>query len=329
MLLALADRALATPELRADLESTSGEGEERRRHAGQMKSEMAAWETRRKKLDEARLRCKSAAETKANKQAYSTEHREHDLRVAFLNVGRIRLWHQTIALTTQVNLRAQQARRAPRHEPLGVDLDGRVYYALAPRIVDEDGRPPIGWASGLLVWGAGVPSKPGADSEDELPSHAERWSHFGKSPLVRQLIKWLDWRLKKTLASMKAPKVSNPARSPLATPNKAAANSSKITNYLKPSDGTLFRQLNNVLLPGRDEASKRSSSEEDGESSASSDLTPPPVALADEIRQTLAPAGYTPSRHTIEEAGRELIRRLKEVAEWLEVLEWKGMGEVH
>lgn len=28
------------------------------------------------------------------------------------------------------------------------------------------------------------------------------------------------------------------------------------------------------------------------------------------------------------EEGKELVRKITEVAEWLEVLEWKGMGEV-
>lgn len=68
MLLALADRTLSTAKVRAEIDSTSGEGEERRRHANGTKKEFTAWEARKKKLAEARVRCKSAAETKANKE---------------------------------------------------------------------------------------------------------------------------------------------------------------------------------------------------------------------------------------------------------------------
>ena len=68
MLLAFAERTLSTAKLRADIESTSGESEERRRHASALKRENTAWEGARKKLTEARVRCNSAAETKANKE---------------------------------------------------------------------------------------------------------------------------------------------------------------------------------------------------------------------------------------------------------------------
>jgi hypothetical protein len=68
MLLALAERSLSARSIRADLDSTSGENEERRRHASGVKKETTAWEGRKKKLAEARVRCKSAAETKVNKE---------------------------------------------------------------------------------------------------------------------------------------------------------------------------------------------------------------------------------------------------------------------
>jgi hypothetical protein len=48
----------------------------------------------------------------------------------------------------------------------------------------------------------------------------------------------------------------------------------------------------------------------------------------DDLLQYLAPEGYKPSVELIEENGKELARKLAEVAEWLEVLESKGMGEV-
>ena len=71
MLLAVAERTLQTQKMRADIDSTSGEAEERRRHANGHKKETTAWEARKKSLAEAKVRCKSAAETKANKELVS------------------------------------------------------------------------------------------------------------------------------------------------------------------------------------------------------------------------------------------------------------------
>lgn len=71
MLLAFAERTLVTPKLRAELDSTSGEFEERRRrrrHASATKKLFTHWEAKKKKLAEARVQCKTAAETKANKE---------------------------------------------------------------------------------------------------------------------------------------------------------------------------------------------------------------------------------------------------------------------
>jgi hypothetical protein len=67
----------------------------------------------------------------------------------------------------------------------------------------------------------------------------------------------------------------------------------------------------------------RASSEDDSMSDLS-DLS----GDEEELLQYLAPDGYTPSADLIEENGKELARKLGEVAEWLEVLESKGMGEV-
>lgn len=39
------------------------------------------------------------------------------------------------------------------------------------------------------------------------------------------------------------------------------------------------------------------------------------------------PRNYTPSAETLEDRGKSLTSRLGDVAEWLEVLEWKGLGE--
>jgi hypothetical protein len=67
MLLAIADRTIYTPTIRQDLDSSTAENDARRRHANEHKRETTSWETRKKKLGEARILCKTPAETKANK----------------------------------------------------------------------------------------------------------------------------------------------------------------------------------------------------------------------------------------------------------------------
>lgn len=84
-----------------------------------------------------------------------------------------------------------------RFEPLGTDLDGRIYYALSHRPVENDTKAPIGWGTGILIWGPAVAGKVSGD--DNLPHSIERWSHFGKSKDVKPLVKWLEWRYKKAM----------------------------------------------------------------------------------------------------------------------------------
>lgn len=258
----------------------------------------------------------------------------------------------------QVNLRAALGQRALRHEPLGVDLDGRTYYCLHVRPIDEDSRPPLGWASGLLVWGIGVSPKPDAPvDEDELPMMIERWCHFGKSTEVRSLVKWIDYRTRKAVEAarpLKTPKTPTKAKatpngnSAKGTPNGKSANGTPngkafapAPTSIKPTPTSKQPSLNfgpstptpskkrtlEVVIPVKSESRDNNlPRDDDGEGSSSSELST--ISSEEEdLLVHLAPEGYKPSWQAIEEGGKELARKLSEVAEWLEVLEWKGMGE--
>jgi hypothetical protein len=72
MLLAFADRTVSTPDIRSDLDSTTAETEARRQHAAELKKENTAWDEMKKKLGDARIQCKSAIDTKANKDLVSS-----------------------------------------------------------------------------------------------------------------------------------------------------------------------------------------------------------------------------------------------------------------
>jgi len=187
----------------------------------------------------------------------------------------------------------------------------------------------------------------------------ERWSHFGKSVTVKQLAKWIEWRTKQAIQAARP--VKSPAK-PKATPNgkmtpKAlstlkASSSKLVQSSLTPSPSKIAttRKMTprvEVVIPisARKFASNGSSSlssltsnpvangitllsENDDASDTSSGLSTPPVSSEEDLLPLLNPKGYKPSISVIEENGKELARRLMEVAEWLEVLEWRGMGEM-
>lgn len=73
MLLAMADRAALTPVVRDEMESTAGESEARRVHAAATKKANSEWDTKKKKLGEERVVCKTATETKNNKTKVSRD----------------------------------------------------------------------------------------------------------------------------------------------------------------------------------------------------------------------------------------------------------------
>lgn len=146
---------------------------------------------------------------------------------------------------------------------------------LHPKMVDEQSRPPSGWASGLLVWGA----VPKTVSEDDLPAQVARWSHFGRSDSVQQLIKWLEWRLHHIQGD-------------------------------PPSNEAIAGDTRQQTIPGDDNESELSSIPDDN------------------LLSLLNPEGYKPSPEMIREEGTVLLTKLKEVVEWLEVLEWKGLAEL-
>lgn len=226
-----------------------------------------------------------------------------------------------------VNLRAVLARKNMRFEPIGTDLDGRVYYFMTPRVLEEnDRRAPTGWASGLLVWGRGVESEASAANgaaADELPPMVERWTHFGKSETVRQLSKWLAWRFRRHVATMA------PAAPKAKTPKKKKSVDAATATPSRPGGGSRKGSLLGVVIPRKNSASTpngvKHEHDDDGNES-DSDLSSAPSE--DDLLALLNPEGYAASADAVKEQGAALVQRVDEVAEWLAVLEWKGLGEI-
>jgi hypothetical protein len=101
---------------------------------------------------------------------------------------------------------------APRFRPLGIDLEGRVYYVLSPlnsrrRIREEDRVNFRKWSTFLLVWGVpGTHLKPVSDHSDseeedengeklEKPDQREeQWWGFYDTKDIRKLAAWLQFK---------------------------------------------------------------------------------------------------------------------------------------
>src|ERR1700749_1701122 len=99
---------------------------------------------------------------------------------------------------------------APRFRPLGIDLDGRVYYALSPlnskrRIREEDRVNFRKWSTFLLIWGKPGTflkpvSEPSLDSDGEedesekCDPREEQWWGFYDIKEIRKLASWLQFQ---------------------------------------------------------------------------------------------------------------------------------------
>ncbi|WWC89136.1 uncharacterized protein L201_004054 [Kwoniella dendrophila CBS 6074] len=245
MLLGLAERTLTTPKIKNDMEYLVPENDFRRKHNSAIKKELLDIESKKKKLNETILKSKSPAETKTNKEQFNKEMHEHKMRLDLINV----------------NLEAQLARRALRHEPLGRDLNGRIYYVLSPRLVEDDVKPPLAWASGLLVWGKGVEPKINESTSTTTNGNAngvnpisnnidieyevEKWYHFGKSKNVKLLIDWLEYKFKKHIESLK------PSKTPIKTKSTIASTPSKKSSKNETPSKSKLKQktLLEVVIP--------------------------------------------------------------------------------
>ncbi|WVR06898.1 hypothetical protein IAU60_003934 [Kwoniella sp. DSM 27419] len=340
MLLALAERTLAAPRIKKELDDPPSEYLMQRAMNAERKKEIDAWFPRKKKMEEGLVRCSTAAATKQLQEEILREEKDYLKRMDQLDAN---LWSDT-------------RRTSLRSGPLGTDLDGRIYYLLSPRLIEGDGRAPLGWASGLLVWGKALPPSKADIDDSDMPFGLERWSHFGKSAQIGVLIRWLDWQYTEAIEQAKE-KAAKTARSKTAkekaskgTPLKGtlskATPGSTPTGTSKP--GWRQRSLLEVVIPsnrknvvpsnGTPLSSNTSvialepmdddSVDNDDASSTSSGLTPPPEARTEELLALLELRGYEPSAEKLEEDRNHLRSQLYKTQEWLEVLEWKGLGEV-
>lgn len=164
LLCALAERTLSSPLIRADLDTPPP------RQDDAVKAEKQRWDKEKKALSSASLQAKGTEAKRLAEEVSSSRARANKIRVKHQE-------HEHALATIETNLHAAAARHSLRYGPLLVDHEKRIYYVLSIRPVD---RPPIGWASGLLVWGKG-------DKGDD-------WHHFGKSTDVAQLVKWLRYK---------------------------------------------------------------------------------------------------------------------------------------
>lgn len=207
-------------------------------------------------------------------------------------------------LAGQVVLHAISHRKQTHLSPLGTDPDGRVYFALSPRLIEEERYRPSGWTRGVMAWGIGLESQA---ADDELPIQVPRWTHFSTAKDTRQLANWLGWRIRKQIREAEAAEASAKKKtSKEKTPKKATANGTSTPN----SKGIA------ALI------SRHPSTAADSDSDADSELSEVPETTED-LLALLDPPGYTPTLEKIKD-GYALVPAVEQVASLLEVLEWKG-----
>jgi hypothetical protein len=304
MLIAISDYIIYLDALRSTMDPSIGNTyhEHVKKNMQYNREENARWEAEKKAIMAARVRCKSAEQMKASKarvrffnkplranKQYETENAEHNMR---LRAG-------------QVMLNIVAARKQTKFAPLGTDPDGRIYYALTPRLVDEERYRPSGWTRGVMVWGPGVDAHA---AEDDLPTRVPRWSYFSTAADARQLHKWLDWRVRGAVRNAEAEEATR-AKDAKKTPKKANGAATATTTP------------NGKATPRLVSDGPRRKSDDDGWD-AESELSDAPETTED-LLALLDPPGYMPGADKARE-GVALVAAVEQVAALLEVLEWKG-----
>lgn len=186
-----------------------------------------------------------------------------------------------------INYRAGLARKAMRFEPLGMDLDGRVYYTLTAREIDRDRYRPSFWARGVLIWGRGW------REDDDVPALVERWMVVNTAEDIRTLARYIGYRWRTRSDDMREAE-------------EAAKKTPKAKATPRPSLKKTPSKANGVA--------NRYDSDD-------SELSSPP----DDLLELLHPPGYEPSRETVEAEQCRLESNLMEAAMFVEALEWKGI----
>lgn len=182
MLIGLCDYVIELDAVRQDMDPNwqNSEAEYRREAARLTREENKRWEAEKKKIMAARVRCTSAAATRANKQLMDTREAEHRTTLAG-----IELVPRTVA-----------ARKLTRFQALGLDAGDRKYFFLTPRLIEEERYRPSGWARGLYIFGRGF------SWDDSLPQAVERWMRVDSSAELLKLGHWLGYDLHRKLGEM-------------------------------------------------------------------------------------------------------------------------------
>ncbi|GMK55244.1 hypothetical protein CspeluHIS016_0203000 [Cutaneotrichosporon spelunceum] len=280
MLLALVEHVMHLDIVRYQMDLNVGYsvGDEIRKMSTEQKEEAKRWDAEKKKLNAARVRAKSAADTKAAREKLKEREAEHIKR------NRMPI----------LNYRAGLARKSMRFEALGVDLDGRVYYSLSARELDRERYRPGFWARGVLIWGRGW-----GREDDDVPALVERWMVVNTGEDLHTLAGYLGYRWRSKYHEME-----------VAT--EEAAKEAKKKGKKAPK-----------VTPRRPSLKQTPSTRKaaNGYESDDSELSSPP----DDLLEQLNPPGYEPSREMFESEHFKLEQNVRDVAIFVEALEWKGI----
>ncbi|BEI85492.1 hypothetical protein CcaverHIS002_0508930 [Cutaneotrichosporon cavernicola] len=287
MLLALVEYVMHLDIVRFQMDPNVGysAGDEIRKMSTEQKEEAKRWDAEKKKLNAARVRAKTAADTKAAREKLKEREEEHCLR----------------SRMSAINYRAGLARKSMRFEPLGVDLDGRVYYSLSAREIDRERYRPSFWARGVLIWGRGW-----GREDDDIPTLVERWMVANTSVDLLAVTRYLTYRWRTKYGEMKLAAEE--------AVKEEAKKKGKKTPKATPRRPSLKQTLSSRnMANGANKAN--------GYDSDDSELSSPP----DDLLEQLTPPGYEPSMQMLEYEQFKLESNMRDVTMFVEALEWKGI----
>lgn len=147
-----------------------------------------------------------------------------------------------------------------------------------------------------------------------MPAIVERWMHVRTVADVTKLANWVGYRFRSLTEDMEW---EAKQRANSAGEEEAAKKTPKKDKTSKPNGTATAR----MMFHGVDLSRNGARSEHDG-SDSDSDLSSVPD---ESLLQLLNTEGYKPSADNIRREGYYLETGIREVAHFLEVLEWKGV----
>ncbi|KAG8906927.1 hypothetical protein FRB99_005701 [Tulasnella sp. 403] len=205
--LSLIDTALQWPSLRDDLQAGVEECKQARSRIDEkIKAEKASWTEQKVELTKLRdegLEMEKQAMAALKPGQHLSNDQKFDLKQWKSEFQKAESVHKTKIRHQQLRLLEAISTNKLRFTPAGIDFDGRVYYILS--YPPKGAKPPTEratmqrWAWFLASWGRDNSGASGSGTPSlSANEDAEGWYGLYDEADIRQLVKWLEWRMNAT-----------------------------------------------------------------------------------------------------------------------------------